>query len=350
MSVTGQRIVFPAKGQVVVEPFEVPTPGPGQVLVRTVQTAVSAGTELSMLLGDLSNARFPAYPGYSSSGVVEAVGDGVEWPRVGDLVLSMGHHQTHVLLDLDPDRRGGPEYVEAIPAGVRPEHAAFAILGSVSLHGIRRAQLGIGESVAVFGQGIVGQFLVQLAKASGCFPVIGVDVVPERLQLARSLGADAVVDASREDPVGAIMRETGGRGAEAVFDATRTSRTLPTMMKAAAMGGKVLVVGSVVGQVEIDAFTELQLRELSIVGCFQPAAPTLPHHAFPWTQRRNRQAFLRLLATGGIHLDKLITHTVPYAAAPEIYRMIREGGTGWLGIVFTWDNGDPGQPTTERKS
>src|SRR5512135_2335823 len=139
MPVTGQRIAFPTRGEVVVEPYEVPTPGPHQVLVRTVRTAVSAGTELSVLLGDLSNARFPAYPGYSNAGLVEAVGEGVAGLEVGDLVLSMGTHQTHVLLDLSPDRRGGPAYVEPIPAGVRPEQAAFAILGSVSMHGIRRA-------------------------------------------------------------------------------------------------------------------------------------------------------------------------------------------------------------------
>jgi threonine dehydrogenase-like Zn-dependent dehydrogenase len=109
------------------------------------------------------------------------------------------------------------------------------------------------------------------------------------------------------------------------------------MMRAAAMGGRVLFVGSAMGTVEIDAFTELQLKELSIIGCFQPAAPLSPHHTFPWTQRRNRQTFLGLLGEGRLRLDHLITHTVPFTEAPQIYAMVRQGGTGWLGLVFTWD-------------
>ena len=109
------------------------------------------------------------------------------------------------------------------------------------------------------------------------------------------------------------------------------------MMKVAASGGKVLMVGSAIGAVEIDAFTELQLKELSIVGCFQPAAPLEPHHFLPWTQRRNRETFMRLTAAGQVRLDHLVTHRVPYRQAAAIYEMIRRGGGDWLGVLFTYD-------------
>jgi L-iditol 2-dehydrogenase len=256
---------------------------------------------------------------------------------VGDRVLSMGRHQSRVLIDLAPDRPGGPEYVEQVPEGLSLDHAAFAILGSVAVHGVRRARLQLGQSVAVFGQGIVGQFIVQLARAAGCRPVIAVDVVGQRLEESRVGGADAVVDASREEVEEGIRRATGGAGAEAVFDATRTPTTLPVMMKVAAMGGRVLVVGSAMGTVEIDAFAELQLKELSIVGCFQPAAPTEPHHFLPWTQRRNRQVFMRMALDGAVKVEHLITHRVPYRRAAEVFEMVERGGADWLGIVFTWD-------------
>jgi 2-desacetyl-2-hydroxyethyl bacteriochlorophyllide A dehydrogenase len=334
--VRGQRVVFPERGAIAIESFEVPEPGARQILVRTLRTAVSAGTELTALLGDNPRSRFPAYPGYSHVGVVEAVGRDVQDLRVGERVLSMGRHQTHVLIDLSPDRPGGPEYVERVPDGLAPELAAFAILGSVSLHGIRRADLQIGQSVAVFGQGIVGQLLVQLARAAGASPVIGIDPVAQRLEESRLSGADAVVDPLREDVEAAVRRVTGA-GAEAVFDATRTPRTLPMMMKVAAMGGKVLFVGSAMGTVEIDAFTELQLKELSIIGCFQPAAPTSPHHFLPWTQRRNRRAFMEMTVDGRVRLEHLISRAVPFDRAPEMFEMVKAGGTEWLGIVFTWD-------------
>lgn len=338
MAITGQRIVFPSRGEVAIEDYDVPEPGPDQVLVRTVRTAISAGTELTTLLGVSPRfAGFPAYPGYSNAGVVQAVGARVAGYRVGDRVLSMGRHQSQILLDLSPERTGGPEYLALIPECLSADHAAFAILGSVALHGIRKAQLQVGSAVAVFGQGIVGQFLVQLARWSGCRPVIAVDVVPERLSEARQSGADAWIDASREDVEARIRELTEGRGAEAVFDATRTPRTLPLMMKVAAMGGKVLFVGSAMGTVEIDAFSELQLKELQIIGCFQPSAPLTPHHTNPWTQERNRRVFMEMAAAGQMNLDHLITHTVPYTEAAEIFAMIKRGGTDWLGIVFTWD-------------
>jgi 2-desacetyl-2-hydroxyethyl bacteriochlorophyllide A dehydrogenase len=336
MPIAGERVAFPRSGEVVVERFELPDPGRHQLLVRTDRTAISAGTELTTLLGAGPRSRFPAYPGYSNVGVVEKVGEGVEGLRVGDRVLSMGRHQTHLLLDLAPDRPGGPEYLEPVPAGLASEPAAFAILGSVALHGLRRAVPRLGEAAAVFGQGIVGQLLVQLLRAAGCDPVIAVDLVPARLESARRSGAHALVDASRQDVEAAVRGATGGRGAELVFDATRTPSTLPVMMKAAAMGGRVLFVGSVMGTVEIDAFTELQLKELSIVGCFQPAAPTEPHHFLPWTQRRNRQLFMGMTAQGSVKLDHLITHRLPYTRAPEAFEMIKRGGTDWLGVVFTW--------------
>jgi L-iditol 2-dehydrogenase len=337
MPITGKRVVFPRRGEVAIEEFEIPDPGPNQILVRTVRTAVSAGTELTTLLGISPRFQgFPAYPGYSHTGIIEAVGDRVTGFQVGDRVLTMGRHQSHVLLDLAPDRPGGPAYVEHIPQNLTFDHAAFAILGSVALHGVRKADLQIGTGVAVFGQGVVGQLIVQLARSSGAHPVIAIDLVPERLERSRCSGANIVVDASRQDVQTAIFEATAGRGAEVVFDATRTPETLPLMMKVAAMGGKVLLVGSAMGTVEIEAFTELQLKELQIIGCFQPAAPVVAHHAYPWTQKRNRQIFMQMTANGQIQLTHLITHIAPFTDAPGVFAMIQERGSDWLGIVFTW--------------
>jgi threonine dehydrogenase-like Zn-dependent dehydrogenase len=109
------------------------------------------------------------------------------------------------------------------------------------------------------------------------------------------------------------------------------------MMKVAAMGGKVLFVGSAMGTVEIDAYNELQVKELSIIGCLQPLAPLQPHHFLPWTQRRNRQVFMQMALDGAVKVEHLISHRVPYREAPEIFEMIKRGGADWLGVVFTWD-------------
>lgn len=337
--IKGHRIVFPSLGTAAIEDYELAEPGPYEILVETRQSLVSAGTEMTNLVNAFERGpqHFPAYPGYSNVGIVAAAGANVgEQYPVGTAVLTMGKHWSHFLRDLSPTRERGPEYVQALEPGTDLRRATFAILGSVSFHGIRRAEPQIGNSVAVFGQGVVGQLIVQLARAAGCRPVIAVDLVASRLEKAKLSGAHHTLDASKVDPAKAIMDLTGGVGAELVFDATRTPNTLPPMMKCAAHGAKLLIVGSAGGRVEIDTFTELQLRELSIIGVFQPAAPTTPHSYNRWTQQRNRLDFLNLIADGAVKVDHLITHTPSWREGVEIFSMIHEGPGNWIGVVFDW--------------
>jgi threonine dehydrogenase-like Zn-dependent dehydrogenase len=317
------------------EEFPIPQPGERQVLLRTERTLVSAGTELTSLRGELAtHSGFPLYPGYSNVGVVEAVGPGVEQPKPGQRLLTMGGHASHILLDLSPEKG---EYWQPLPDSLPSEQAVFGILGSVAMHGVRRAHPALGESAAIFGQGVVGQLILQLARLNGCRPVIALDLFEERLRRSEESGADYTVNVSSEDPVSAIARITADRGADLLFEATRNPQTIPVMLGAAARGGRLLIVGSLPGEVSIDAFTQLQLRELSIIGVFQPAAPLFGHHYFPWTQRRNRQLFLELVNTGQVKVEHLITHRLPATSAAKAYSMIHKGRAGWLGIIFEWD-------------
>jgi 2-desacetyl-2-hydroxyethyl bacteriochlorophyllide A dehydrogenase len=317
--------------------MQIPEPGDYEVVVRTTHSLVSAGTELSNLQGELSAFRgYPVYPGYSNVGVVMAKGAHVEAPVVGQRIVTMSRHASHFTLDLDPTQPGGSAYWQPVPDDVTSEEATFTILGSVALHGIRKAMLQIGEAAVIVGAGVVGQLLSQYAHWSGCQPVIILDFYQERLEKARLGGVDYVVNPATTDPVAFVREVTRGRGADAVFEGTRSAQTLPLMMKVAAQGGRVMVVGSLPGTVEIDPFTDMQLKELHIIGVFQPAAPLQGHAYFPWTQQRNRQVFLDLLAKGKIKVSHLITHRLPPASAPDAYAMIKRGGGDWLGVVFEW--------------
>lgn len=335
---TGSRVVFTGPGSAEMESFEIPSPGRYQVLVRTLSSVVSAGTELTSLLGQLSvHQGYPLYPGYSNVGVVEAVGDGVERPSVGQRVLSMGPHSSHHILDLSEKRPGGPAYWEPVPDAMASEEAAFTILGSVALHGVRRAHLQVGEAAAVFGEGVVGQLTTQLVRRSGCHPIIAIDMIEDRLERAAQSGATVLVNPEKQEPVGAIMAATGGRGADALFEATRAGTALPVMLRAAARNARLLVVGSIPGKIEIDPFTDLQLKEVQIIGCFQPAAPLYGHAYYPWTQALNRRVFLDMLARGEVGVQHLITHRVPAHGAAKAYTMVAKGRRGWLGIVIDWE-------------
>jgi threonine dehydrogenase-like Zn-dependent dehydrogenase len=166
--------------------------------------------------------------------------------------------------------------------------------------------------------------------------VIGVDVFPIRLQKALESGTPVVVNAAERDVDAAVKEATNGAGVDLGFDATRNPQSLLTLMQIAALSGRIVVVGSIPGTVEIPLFDPLQTKELTIIGALQPRSPVTGHAYLPWTQTRNRLGFLELVRDGLVGVNHLITHRPGPDAAARTYEMIRQGGTDWLGIVFHW--------------
>jgi 2-desacetyl-2-hydroxyethyl bacteriochlorophyllide A dehydrogenase len=353
MPTAARGVVFTAPGAVAIESFDVPDPEPQQVLLRLTRTLVSAGTEISSLLGRSANpGRWPVRPGYSSVGVVVAAGEGVRDVAVGDRLVTGGRHASHVLLDLDPARRRpgppgtrdapqrGADFAVPVPDGVSDEAAAFAVLGAVALHGFRKVAFQPGESCAVVGLGVVGQLLVQLACGAGARPVIGLDLVASRLERARRSGAHVLIDGAGKGPAdveAAVLAETNGRGADVGFEATRTPAAFPILMRIAALGGRVVVVGSIHATAEIRLFDDLQRKELTVIGAWQPRAPLLPHHDAPWTQTANRALFLERVRQGSLAVDHLISHRARPDEAPALYAEMAAGPGDWLGVELVWD-------------
>lgn len=339
MSATGLRLVFRSDRRVELEEYEVPEPGPGQILVRVARSQVSAGTELNFFrehppAGPLARAQL----GYMTVGRVAAVGAGVTDFAPGDRVLACGRHGNYWLVDpasADSDRPDDA-YIERLGDGVADDEAGFAILGDVALHGVRRAGLQIDQSVAVFGCGIVGQLTLQFARLAGAHPVVAVDLFDSRLDKARLSGATHTINAAREDPVVALRELTGGRGAEAVFHCAPAPGVLATALAAAAHRGTVVLTASAPGTAEIGLQAELLRHELTIVGVYETGLDR-PHAYWPWSRARNRRACLRLLASGELRLGHLITHVAPYAEAQAVFDLLLRGGDGWLGVVFAWD-------------
>ncbi len=334
MPINTPQIVFLEGGAVAIEDIRVPEPAPNQVLVRSTRSLISAGTELNILELSATERRDP---GYALVGQVAEVGREVEGYTVGDRVLTCLPHQGAGLVTIDPDLDDVPAYAGHIPDDVSDEAASFAVLGDVALHGVRRARPGLGDSVAVFGQGGLGQMVTQFARMAGAYPVVAVDLLDERLELARWSGATHTVNAQREDAVAAVQDLTGG-GARVVFMVTRTPKILPDCMRAAAAGGTISMTGSPPGTVAIGLQVELLRKELSIIGTYQSMYPREPYHMFQWTRAANRQYILDSIARGEFRVDRLISHREPYTEAADLYAMIRRGPAGWLSIVLEWDD------------
>ncbi len=338
MSEIGSRLVFVGTNSVEVETFDVPDPGPGQILVRVHRSQVSAGSEKNALLGaSSSDARRPT--GYTTVGEVLAVGSGREDFDPDDRVLAFGNHGSHWLVDPAADTEAGSP-IQRVEYDITDEQAAFAVLGDVSLHGVRRAQLQIDESVTIFGGGVVGQLVTAFCRLSGAYPIIAIDLDAERLSLAKKSGATHTVHASNVDPVETV-REITGDGAQCVFHATRDPKVLVPCMKAASNRGKVVLVGSPPGTVEIGLQVELLRRELDIRGVYERGLENNPHPYWPWTRQRNRKAVMRLIANGDLQVDHLISHVAKPEEANEIFQKILDGPEGWMSVFFDWTHKQP---------
>ena len=372
-------------GAVAVE--EVPTPAlrSGGVLVHTGASVVSAGTERGMLafaekslLGkarerpDLvvqvwdklrrdgisqtwaavsSRLDNPMPLGYSSAGTVLGVGSDVTGLAIGDRVACAGAgHAVHGEVVCVPRNLCVPIPSRSDGTQVPLEEAAFATLGAIALQGVRLAAPTLGERVVVIGLGVIGQLTAQLLIADGCM-VLGLDRDAERVALARELGAEGCV-AGEEPPVEAIMAFTRGRGADAVIIAAGTDSNGPIELagEIARRKGRVVVVGAVGMDLPRRSYYE---RELSLVvscsygpGRYDPLyeleGVDYPFAYVRWTEQRNLEAFVELLAAGRINVRRLITHTIPLQDAGRAYALLEQDSKERsLGIVLSYPSATP---------
>jgi len=368
-----------------VELVETPAPAcpAGFVLVQTLASVVSAGTERhTVKLGsesllrtaldrpdlvqrvmskfrrdglaatlrtiqDRTRQRRPL--GYSSCGRVVEAGEGVEDLRPGDIVACAGaEFASHAELAAVPRLLAA-----RVPGGVSAEEAAFTTLGAIALQGVRLARAEIGENVAVIGLGLVGQIALQLLVAAGC-RVTGVDLDPERVELARNTGAAAAVTAEEIERPGLQHELSGGRGWDCVLVAADSASNRPVQLAAslAREKGRVVLVGLVRTDIPRQEFYEKEL-ELTISrstgpGRYDPAFEVggldYPYSYVRWTETRNMEAFTDLLARRRISVSHLITHRFPFSQAAQAYELLL-GGEPHLGIVFEYPSGPVARKT-----
>ena len=366
---TGQRIILESTGKIRIESFELPRPGPHDILVRTRLTQVSAGTEVNAirarrsgaLLGEVADLPL----GYTSVGTVEAVGSAVAGFAPGDRVLGDGPHASHWLVTQaapgTDDAWTSEHGLLPVPNDVNDASAAFAILGDVALHAIQRAQIAIGESVAVHGQGAVGLIALRLARLSGAYPLIGVDVVAERLRVSQLFGASHLVNAASQDVAAAIHAVTPvprrfrgaaaaglepTSGADVQIHATSRIDVVPQMLQAAADRGRIVIAGATAAWPDPGPTVPLSLdrlfrREISVVGSYETGFAS-SHPYWPWARSRNHATIIDLIRRGELDVRPLISHIVPYSDAPAIYDMLAAGAEGWVSVAFTWTDEEGG--------
>ncbi len=358
-------------GETIVE--DVPAPeraGHGKLLISTRRSLVSTGTE--RMLVDFGRAGFidkarqqpdkvrqvldkvktdglaptvravqnklstPLPMGYSNVGVVLEVGEGVQGFAVGDRVVSNGKHAEIVAVPQNLCAR--------IPDAVSDDDAAFTVLGAIALQGVRLVQPTLGECVVVTGLGLIGLLTVQLLRAHGC-RVLGIDLDAAKIEQARALGAETANPAAGDDVLAAAAAFSRGRGVDAVILTASTKSSEP-VHQAATMcrqRGRIVLVGVTGLELSRADFYEKELTfQVSCSygpGRYDPAyeegGQDYPVGFVRWTEQRNFEAFLDMLAEQRVSVGELVSHRYAIEKAGDAYAVI-SNGTPSLGILLEY--------------
>ncbi|MDP1571601.1 MAG: bi-domain-containing oxidoreductase [Vicinamibacterales bacterium] len=279
--------------------------------------------------------------GYSVAGEVVAVGQGITDLAPGDLVACAGagqaNHADYVVV-----RRN---LVARLPKGCPVDMAASTTIGAIALQGVRRAAPELGDRIAVVGLGLIGQITVQLLKANGC-KVIGLDLDPGRVARARERG----MDAGASDPaefLGLVRDLTGGQGADRTIltAATKSDAVINLGMDVTRRRGAVIIVGDVSLNVKREVFyrKEIDLLMSTSYGpgrydaSYEVEGRDYPYAYVRWTQNRNMQAYLELVASGQLQIQPLIDRVISIDETPSAYKELAKGGQALpMGVLIRY--------------
>ncbi len=359
--------------QLLAVPF--PALGKGQIMVRNHYSVISAGTEgktvkdarlsyigkaksrqeevkkvitaakthgvmktYKMVMNKLAS---PNPLGYSCAGEIIEVADDIKHLKVGDFVACGGMTANHAEIVVVPKN-----LCVKINDVANIKSAAFTTIGAIAMQGVRQAAINLGESCVVIGLGLVGQLTVQLLNAAGV-KVIGLDIAENQVELARKNGLKYAYNSSAEGVENVIEQITNGYGADAVIITAGTSSLAPVNFAGAIARkkAKVVVVGAVPTGFDRKNFyiKELDLRMSSSYGPgrydndYEQKGHDYPIAYVRWTENRNMQAFIDLIATKKINVEGLITHQFKFENAKNAYQLIVDRNEHLCGIVLEYD-------------
>ena len=316
---------------------EIDAPKSNEVQVRLAVSTISSGTERANLIVDPNidivgsgSVIFPRTAGYSSSGVVEAVGEGVTEFEAGDKVaMSWTTHKQVINMDKN--------LVYKLPESVSFNDGALIHISTFPMAAIRKCRLEIGESAIVMGMGVLGLVAIPLLKTAGAVPVIAVDPVPEKREKALSVGADYALDPFAEDFAKTVKEITGG-GAKVGIEVTGIGAGLDGILDCMARFGRVALLGCTRNKdFTIDYYRKVHGPGITLVGAHTQARPQYESRDGWWTQRDDVKTTLKLTEMGRIKLSDMIDEIHSPVDAPEVYTRLANEKSFPM-VQFDWRN------------
>jgi 2-desacetyl-2-hydroxyethyl bacteriochlorophyllide A dehydrogenase len=313
-------------------------PKANQVLVRTVLSGISVGTELAVFRGTINNLQnkrwgywtdFPISPGYELVGHVERCGEEIEDVREGDRVVCHAPHGTQGLVTYQ-------DYV-SVPDNVSDEEATLAMLGATTVHGIRKAEVGYGDSVLILGLGVVGFLSAAHARRSGAREVYVADPLPWKRFFAEQRGYQDAFDPASPTFEQEILDRTGGYGMDVVIEASGHPTAIPAALKAVRRGGKILLQGTQTEPVEI-RFSDYPMHKEVHLICTWGKGPVGETHTgeYIWSRKQNQELAMELIARGELEVSDLVTHRFRFEEIARVYEMLDRSEIEYLQVILEY--------------
>ncbi|MGQ9555947.1 MAG: zinc-binding dehydrogenase [Anaerolineae bacterium] len=314
--------------------------GPREILVQTLFSGISHGTEMNVYRGTAPPFHksvvdglyaegepawhYPMTCGYEEVGRVLARGSAVHEVQEGDVIASAYGHRETAIIDIDHT-----PYFNVVPPEMPPEDGIFHALGSVALDAYLSSDIRLGESAVILGLGIIGQFVAQLCALGGVDPIIVVDPIAPRRERALSYGATHALDPQKGDVAVAVRRIIGRKGAEVVFDATGSYKGLQESIRCGApIYGRVMAIGWYQGEGSgLRLGEEFHHSSFGAGGTCQIRAnnhrvPPAPGRA--WDIKRVVNTFFRLMVNGKVAVGDLISDMIPFEDAASAFKLVDE--------------------------
>ncbi len=331
-----KTVVFTGPKEVVLEDREIPSPKANQILVKTRCTLISTGTELTILNGKFPDksawadyAKYPFVPGYNNIGDVVDVGPGVDRTWMNRKVAVSDIHAQYVAVDLEYAHR-------PVRPDIPDEQAVFFTIAEIVMNSIRRANVRWGESVAVYGLGLLGQLTVLICRLCGARPVFAIDTAENRLERLPADPAIVRINPKKDDVVAVVQKATRKRMADVVFEVTGNPKIITDEFKVLRRLGRFVVLSSPKGPTLFDFHDLCNAPSYTIIGTHFGSHP--PHETpdNPWTYMRHAELFFDMIADRELDIGRLISHREPYTEACRLYRALLADRSNAMGVVLDW--------------
>ena len=308
-----------------------------EIVVRTLYSHLSAGTELACLEGMEDWFKIPNTPGYTSIAKVEAKGSDVTHVQVGDLVYTYGTHSEFFRFEYGERWHG---VCVKLPTGIHPEYASFTHMATIAMTAIRNSNIQLGDFVLITGLGAIGNLASQLAQLQGA-TVIATDIDEHRIGLAQQSGIRYTVNSKKENLNEKIREITHGALINTYIDATGASPVINESLDNVQLFGEVILLGSPRAAFETNMTKTLQHFHLfphclTLKGALEFTYPTHQQDFVKHSIERNAAIVLNLINEGKLNIKPIYSHKISPSEAQSAYDGLKNKPDEYIGVVFDW--------------